>query len=65
MRVEEGEGGAVFQEGKDTVGDFVDRAVLADGAARGLPHEGAFRGVELGQEGAVALGGPKGGPIGD
>ena len=47
------------------IGDLVDRKVLADGTVRSLSHEGAFGGVDFGQEGAVALGGPKGGPIGD
>ena len=44
---------------------FVDGKVLADVSLRGLPQEGAFRGVELGQKRAVALGGPEGGSVGD
>ena len=47
------------------MGDFVDGKVLADVSLRVFPQEGAFRGVELGQKGAVALGGPKGRPVGD
>ena len=47
------------------MGDFVDGEVLADVPLGGLPHKGAFRGVELGQEGAVALGGPEGRPVWD
>ena len=65
VRIKEREGGTSFQEGKDPVGDLVDGEVFADSTPGSLPHEGAFRGVEPGQEGAVALGGPKGGPIGD
>ena len=63
--VEEREGGAAFLEGKNSVGDLVDGEVFAYGAPGSLPHEGAFRGVELGQEGAIALRGPKGGPVGN
>ena len=63
VRVEEGERGAVLQEGEDSVGDFIDREMLADVPLRGLPHEGAFRGVEFGPEGAMALAGPEGGLI--
>ena len=47
------------------MGDFVDGEVLADVPLSGLPHEGAFRGIEFGQEGAVALGRPKGGSVGN
>ena len=47
------------------MGDLVDGEVLADITLWGFPHEGAFRRVELGQEGTVALGGPKGGSVGD
>ena len=47
------------------MGDFVDGEELAYIPLRGLPHERAFRGVELGQEGAVALGRPEGRPVGD
>ena len=53
------------EEGKDPVGDFVDGEMLADISLRGLPHEGAFGGVELGEEGAVTLGGPEGRLVGD
>ena len=60
--VEEGEGGAIFQEGKDTMGDLVDREVFADTTSGSLPHKGEFHRVELGQEGAVALREPKEGP---
>ena len=45
--------------------DFVDGEVFADVSRRGFPHEGAFRVVEFGEKGAVALGGPEGGPIGN
>ena len=65
MRVEEGKRRAALQEGEDSVGDFVDGEVFADVPLRGLPHKGALRGVELGQEGAVALGGSEGRPVGD
>ena len=50
MAVEEWKRGAAFSEGKNSVGDLVDGEVLADVPLRGFPHEGAFRGVELGQE---------------
>ena len=63
--IEEREGGAAFQEEKNPVGDLIDGEVLAYGAPGSFPHEGAFRGVELGQEGAMALGGPEGGSVGD
>ena len=56
MSVEEGKRVAALQDGEDSVGDFVDVEVLVDVPLRGLPHEGAFRGVEFGQTGAVALG---------
>ena len=36
------------EEGEDSVGDFVNWEVLADIPLGGFPHEGAFRGVELG-----------------
>ena len=65
MRVEEWEGGAVFQEGEDSVSNFVQGEVLADIPLGGFPHEGALCRVKLGKEGAVALGGPKCGLIGD
>ena len=65
MGVKEREGGAAFQEVKDSVRDFVDGEVFAYGAPGSLPHEGAFRWVQLGQEGAVALWGPEGGLVGD
>ena len=45
--------------------DFVDGEVFADIPLRGLPHEGAFRGVQFGQEGTVALGGPESGLVWD
>ena len=45
--------------------DFIDGEVFADSSLVGLPHEGAFCGIELGQEGAVTLGGPKRGSVGD
>ena len=54
-----------FQEGEDTVRDFVDREVLAYSASGCFPHEGAFRGVKFSEEGAVALGGPEGGLVRD
>ena len=47
------------------MGDFVDGEVLADIPLRCFPHEGVFRMVELGQEGAVTMGGPKGRPVRD
>ena len=47
------------------MGDFVNGEVFADSPLMGLPHEGALCGVELGQEGAVALGGSKPGFVGD
>ena len=47
------------------MGDFFDGEVFADVPLRGLPHEGAFRRVELGQKGAVTLGGSEGRPVGD
>ena len=47
------------------MGDLVDGEVFADVPLRGLPHEGAFRGVQFGEEGAVAFGGPKSGLIWD
>ena len=47
------------------MGDFINGEVLADGSLMGLPHEGAFRGIELGQERAVTLRGPERGPVGD
>ena len=47
------------------MGDFIDGEVFADSLLVGFPHEGAFRGVELGQEGAVALGGPERGLVRD
>ena len=47
------------------MGDFVYGKVFADVSLRGFPQEGALRGVQLGQKGAVALGGPKGGSVGD
>ena len=46
------------------MGDFINGEVFADGPLMGLPHEGAFCGVELGKERAVALGGPKRGSVG-
>ena len=55
MRVEKRQRGAIFQEGENSVGDFVNGEMLADIPLRGFPHEGAFRGVEFGQKGAVAL----------
>ena len=56
MSVEEGERGAAFQKGEDPMGDLIDGEVFADGPLMGLPHEGAFCGIELGKEGAVTLG---------
>ena len=53
MGVEKWEEKAAFQEGEDTVGDLVDGEVFTDVPLRCLPHEGAFGGVELDQEGAV------------
>ena len=47
------------------MGDFINGEVLAYGPLVGFPHEGAFRGIELGEERAVTLGGPKGGSVGD
>ena len=47
------------------MGDLIDGEVFADSTPVGHPHEGAFRGVELGQKRAVTLGGPKCGSVGD
>ena len=47
------------------MGDFINGEVFADSPLMGLPHEGAFCGIELGQEGAMTLGGPKRGSVGD
>ena len=47
------------------MGDLVDGEVFADSGPVGFPHEGAPRGIELGQEGAVALGRRKRGSVGD
>ena len=47
------------------MGDFVNGEVLADVPLGGLPHEGAFRWVEFGEEGAVALRRPEGGSVWD
>ena len=47
------------------MGDFINREVLADSPLMGFPHEGAFCGIELGQERAMTLGGPKRGSVGD
>ena len=47
------------------MGDLIDGEVFADSTSLGFPHEGAFCGVELGQEGAVALGRSKCGSVGD
>ena len=47
------------------MGDLVNEEVLADSTSVGLPHEGAFRGVEFGQKGAVALAGSKCESVGD
>ena len=47
------------------MGDFVDGKVFADVPLRGFPHEGVFRGVRFGEEGAVALGGPASGLVWD
>ena len=65
MSVEEGERGTALPKWKDPVGDFVNGEVLADIPLGGFPHEGAFRGVESDQEGAVTLGRPKGGSVGN
>ena len=65
MGVKQLKGRAAFQDWEDLVGDFVDGEVFADVPLRGFPHEGAFRRVQPGQEGAVALRGPKGGFVGD
>ena len=45
--------------------DFVDGEVFANSAPGCFPHEGAFRGVQFGEEGAMALGGPESGPVWD
>ena len=47
------------------MGNFINGEVFADSLLVGLPHEGTFCRVELGQERAVTLGGPKCGPVGD
>ena len=47
------------------MGDFVNGEVLADSPLMGFPHEGALCGIELGQEGAMTLGRPKRGFVGD
>ena len=47
------------------MGDLINGEVLADVPLGSLPHEGAFRGIEFGQERAVALGRRKGGSVGD
>ena len=48
MPVEEGERSASIQQREDPVGDFVNGEVFADSLLMGLPHEGAFRGIEFG-----------------
>ena len=47
------------------MGDFVYGEVFANSLLMGLPHEGAFCGIELGQEGAMTVGRPKRGSVGD
>ena len=65
MRVEKREGGAVLEEGEDTVGDFIDGEVFADVSRGGFPHKGAFGGVKLDQEGAMTVGRSEGRLVGD
>ena len=65
MRVEEEEGGVAFEEGEDLMGYLVEGEVFADVPLGGFPHEGVFGGVELNQEGPMALGGSQGGSVGD
>ena len=45
--------------------DFVDGEVLAYSGPGCLPHEGLLRGIQFGEEGAVALGGSESGLVWD
>ena len=47
------------------MGNLIDGEVFADSLLMGFPHEGAFCGIELGQERTMTLGGPKRGSVGD
>ena len=47
------------------MGDLVNGEVFADISLRSFPHKGAFSGVKFDQEGAVTLGGPEGGFVGN
>ena len=65
MWVKELEGGAVLEEGENSVGDLINGEMFADVSLGGFPHEGAFGGVEFDQQGPVTLGGSAGGLIRD
>ena len=65
VRVKERQRGAIFQDGENSVGDLVNGEVYADILLGSFPHDGAFGGVKLNQEGAVTLGGPGGRLVGN
>ena len=47
------------------MGNLIDGEVFANIPLRGFPHEGAFGGIELDQEGAVTQGRSEGRLVGD
>ena len=65
MRDKERQGEVIFQEGENSMGDLVNGEVFADISLGSFPHEGAFSGVKLDQEGAMTLGEPEGGLVGN